>query len=640
MKTEKISIIVSAYNTEKYIGKCIESILNQTYSNIELIIVNDASTDNTLNIIKKYQKKDSRINLINNIENKGLSYSRNIALKQSSGDYVGYIDSDDYIESNYYKSLLESLKKDNDDISICDINLVYENTNNINRVKCGSKESRLDFINNGLAASVCNKLFKRNVIETYIFSEGKVNEDLAVTLPLLMKNKLVYNEEVTYNYVQRNDSIQNSEITEKRFDIFDGVSLTIERIGNDKKNKMYIDSIVFQQIILLLIYVIPKEKKFFKRIKWLRQYSKLSYKYDIKNNSNLKDFLNNQPKLTKYYYKILILLNCYKMNFLASVVINLLDFYKKYFKKNIIKNDITIDLLIKYAIKQKNMKDQSVKISVVVPNYNYERFLLERLYSIISQTYKISEIIILDDCSKDDSKTLIDNIVNKLNKYINIKAIYNDKNSGSAFKQWKKGFDMASGDYVWIAEADDYCNKKLLKNLVNPILQDNDIIISYADTAFINAEGRIIVKSIIPEIDIMKTGHWNNNYIIDGAEEYNNYSFLNCTIANVSSCIIKKDNYDKEFELSGKLKQAGDWLLYVNIMHKGKIAYTNKPLNYYRLHGDNVSSTFNYEKHLEEIKFIHNYYRNKYGLNELQEKEINKRYSFLRKVWNLKNNSK
>ena len=127
----------------------------------------------------------------------------------------------------------------------------------------------------------------------------------------------------------------------------------------------------------------------------------------------------------------------------------------------------------------------------------------------------------------------------------------------------------------------------------------------------------------------------DNNYIIDGEEEYNNYSFLNCTIANVSSCIIKKDNYDKEFELSGKLKQAGDWLFYVNLMQKGKIAYTNKVLNYYRLHGNNVSSTFNYEKHLEEIKYIHNYFRKKYGLNNNQEIEIEKRYEFLKKAWRL-----
>ena len=632
---EKISIIVSAYNTEKYLEKCINSILNQSYKNIELLIVNDCSTDNTKKIIEKYEKLDSRIIFIDNKENRGLSFSRNEALKKSTGNYIGYIDSDDYIEENYYQSLLDSLVKTKSDIAICDINLLYENTGKSERVNCGNnKNETIDFINNGLAASVCNKLFKREVIEKYKFSEGKVNEDLAVTLPLLAEYRCIYNDEVMYNYVQRENSIQNSKISDKRFDIFYGVDLTIERFNGINAPKEYSDAVIYQQIINLFFYVLTEENNMFKRMKWFRKFNKLSKKYDLLNNKYYNEFINNLGKI-KYYYKTLFKINSIGLCLLASIEVTIFKIFRRITRKNVIKKDINMNSLIKLSKKQQNKKQKGPTVSVVIPNYNYEKFMYQRLYSILNQNYKINEIIILDDCSTDNSRKLIDDIISKLKDYIDIKSIYNNQNSGSAFKQWEKGFKNAKSEYVWIAEADDYCNKKLLKTLINPILNDNDIVISYANTAFIDAQGKIIMRSVVPEIDIMKTGHWNNSFISIGKDEYKKYAFLNCTIANVSSCIIKNDNYDKEFEMSKNYKQAGDWLFYVNVMQKGKVAYNKNTLNYYRVHGVNVSSTMKKEAHLKEIKNIHDYYRSQYGLDDNQEKEIKKRYTFLKDAWKI-----
>lgn len=634
-KKDKISIIVCAYNTEKYISKCLDSILNQNFKNIEIMIVNDKSDDVTKSIIEEYTKKDSRIVFIDNNENKGLSYSRNIALKKSTGNYIGYIDSDDYVEPDYYKKLLKNIKDNDSDISVCDINLLYENTNESNRVTCGNiKNEKIDFINNGLAASACNKLFKREIIEQYQFSEGKVNEDLAVIIPLLIKSKVSYEESVVYNYVQRDNSIQNSTIAKKRFDIFYGVDLTLDRIKDCNDYESYKDVIIFQQIILLLLYVLTKEKNIFKLFNWLRIYKKLSKKYDIKNNKYFIEFINNLTLKNRIYYKLLIFFNQNNLNLFAAIEIFLYRIYRVLTKRNVVKQNITLDDVINCAKMQSKLND-SISLSVVIPNYNYEKFLLQRLYSILNQNVKIKEVIVLDDCSKDNSRELIDKLEKELKKFINIKKVYNKENSGSAFKQWQKGFELATSDYVWIAEADDYCDNHLLENLIEPIKKDKDIYISYSDTAFINTNGNVIMKSIVPEIDIMKTGHWNSDFIDDGIYEYNNYSFLNCTLANVSSAIIKKDNYKKYFELSGKYKQAGDWLFYVNVMRKGKIAYTKKVLNYYRVHGNNVSSTMKKEAHLKEIQNIHKYYRDNYGLNKFQEKEIKKRYEFLKKVWKL-----
>ena len=282
------------------------------------------------------------------------------------------------------------------------------------------------------------------------------------------------------------------------------------------------------------------------------------------------------------------------------------------------------------------MPDSKIKISVIVPNYNYSKFLYQRLYSILYQNYKIYELIILDDSSKDNSREVIDNIVNKLEKHIKIIKIYNDKNSGSAFKQWEKGISYATGDYIWIAEADDYCEPNLLSNLVKPIKKNNQIMISYADTAFIDTVGNIILKSIKSEIDIQKSGHWNKNYTNRGIDEIKNYSFLNCTIANVSSCIIKNENYNDYLKMSGEFKQAGDWLFYLNVIAKGYISYNKKVLNYYRVHGNNVSSTMNKKRHLEEIKKIHKYCIDNFNLNKWHVTKMNERIKFLKKCWDVK----
>lgn len=638
MKKPKISVIVPVYNVEQYLDKCLDCLVNQTYSNLEIIVVNDCSKDASEKIIKKYLNKYKNIIYVKNQKNSGLSFSRNAGLEKSTGDYIGYIDSDDYVPYNYYESLMSTILKENADVAVCDINVVYENKNTSDRVKCGETDnSKYNFIDNGLAASACNKLFKRENIEKYKFAVGKVNEDIAVVIPTIIKSKnVVYNTDVCYNYIQRENSIQNSSVSEKRFDIFYGVDQTLERIKDCPNYIEYKDAIVYQQLIMLFLYVIPKEKSLFKRTKLLRKYNKLAKKYEIRKNKLLWNFLASQGKKHKIYYKLLFKLNCNNLSFSSSLLISIYKFLKKHFSHNIIKQNIDMNALIKIAKIQQNRKNEKISVSVVIPNYNYERFLFQRLYSVLNQRYKINEIIILDDCSKDNSRELINNIVSELSNYIDIKKEYNSQNSGSAFKQWEKGMNIAKSDYVWIAEADDYCDKRMLKNLVKPILKNKNIMISYCDTAFIDVNGTIIVKSIVPEIDIMKTGHWNNSYINEGSEEFKNYSFLNCTIANVSSCIIKKENYSEEFKLSGEFKQAGDWLFYVNIMHKGFISYCNKTYNYYRLHGNNVSSVTKKQDHLNELIRIHNYYDKKYKLTDFQKEEIKKRYSFLKKVWNLK----
>ena len=237
MKNPKISVIVSVYNTEKYIEKCLDSLLNQTYSNIEIVVINDCSTDGSLKILKKYAKKYDNMILIENKENKGLSYSRYVGLEKATGEYIGYIDSDDYVDSTYYEQMMKAIKKEKSEIAIADMKIVYEDGSFPDYVSkgCNGEVNTLNIIKNGLAASACNKLFKREIIDKYKFSEGKLNEDLAVILPsIVAAKKISYVENNNYYYVQHTGSIQNSRFSDRRFDIFYGVELTLKRIKGCK----------------------------------------------------------------------------------------------------------------------------------------------------------------------------------------------------------------------------------------------------------------------------------------------------------------------------------------------------------------------------------------------------------------------
>ncbi len=633
-----ISIIIPCYNVSKYISKCIDAILNETYKNYEIILVDDCSTDDTYKIIKKYEKKYDFITVIQNEKNSGAGYSRNNALKIAKYDLISFIDSDDYIESNFHEELLKNMKENKSDIAICDIYMKYEegfDEADIRYDACVGVVTKHNIINNGLAASPCNKLFKKELLENNTFAEQLMNEDILAVIGCIMDAKKVsYTTDTFYTYLQRKSSVQNETISFKRFDLFEVMNLLIKRKGVTDENRDYYDALIYNQIILFFIYVIPKEKSFSKRYKLLKKYSKLSKPYNIRQNKLFWQFLTNQGRMSKYYYKLLFKLNHMGLSFLANLQLEFYLFYKNHLKKSVINDKITIDTLISCAKKQSN-KRKKINLSVVIPNYNYEEFMFERLYSILNQTEKVSEIIILDDCSSDNSRELIDKIVDKLKPFINIRQVYNEENSGSAFKQWKKGFEEATGDYIWIAEADDYCEKTFLKNVIKPIIGDPEVMLSYSDTAFIDKYGKIILKSIKSEIDILKTKHWDSNYINNGLEEIKNYSYLNCTIANVSSVIFKNDNYKEEFELSSKFKQAGDWLFYVNVIKRGKVSFINKPLNYYRVHGNNVTSTTKKQAHFDEIKKIHAYLRKVYSFSEEQEEKIKDRYEFLEKVWNL-----
>jgi len=263
---------------------------------------------------------------------------------------------------------------------------------------------------------------------------------------------------------------------------------------------------------------------------------------------------------------------------------------------------------------------QNRKVSVIIPNYNYGKYISKRIDSVVGQTYPIYELIVLDDCSSDDSLKIIERKLAKIRKkYPELKVgfVKNDENSGSAIAQWKEGFELATGDYVWIAEADDLCSRKFLEEAIKGF--DNPkVVLSYTESAIINSWGLMIAPNFRWSRDKEKTGHYKNSYIKDGKEEITEILAIRCTIPNVSAVVFKKDKkYLKFLGEALQFIQVGDWYFYAKVLENGKIHYSHQSLNRFRIHRKSVTSGAKKAKqHYDEIVELHNYFRKNYDLSK------------------------
>lgn len=227
------------------------------------------------------------------------------------------------------------------------------------------------------------------------------------------------------------------------------------------------------------------------------------------------------------------------------------------------------------------------KVSVIVPNYNYSKYLPQRLESILNQTYQDFEVIILDDCSTDNSKEVIE----RYRRHPKVsRIIYNEVNSGSPFLQWEKGIEMAQGEYIWIAEADDVAAPTLIEELIKPLDADPQIRLSMAMSTIIDSDGKDIYHKMNYEqrIEDGQTLVFDgNSYIVENLLERNN-------IYNASMLLFRRDaalNNTRREHL--QMRYVGDWLYWIGIISDGKLAEVHKRLNYFRRHTQCVSEETN-----------------------------------------------
>ena len=236
---KKISIIVPIYNMEQYLERCLLSLIHQDYQNLEIILINDGSTDNSINICNKYKKIDNRIIVINKAHS-GLSDTRNIGIKKATGDYIGFVDSDDYIDKDMFKNLIEGAEKYKCEISMCDLVETYNpnetaKRNPLNYIKMNKKQALEQLLyDKNIGNYVIDKLFSKNFFDNISFPIGKLYEDISTTYKLFIKaNNIIYIPTTMYYYYQRSDSIVNNITRES---ILDYINAVFERYYDLKNN--------------------------------------------------------------------------------------------------------------------------------------------------------------------------------------------------------------------------------------------------------------------------------------------------------------------------------------------------------------------------------------------------------------------
>ena len=223
-----LSIIVPVYNVEKYLPRCLDSILAQTFTNIEVIAVNDGSPDNCGKILDEYAQKDKRIKVIHK-ENGGVSSARNTGLDMATGTYIGFVDPDDYINADMYEYMYKKAVEGDYDIVQCGCAVVNEASKCVKKLACDKEKEYTktddmlcDFFECIIINSVCNKIFKHDVILNVRFAtELRIAEDgMYVHECLLKSNQIAVTSRCCYNYYILNSSVTHSQVSEKVFDNF------------------------------------------------------------------------------------------------------------------------------------------------------------------------------------------------------------------------------------------------------------------------------------------------------------------------------------------------------------------------------------------------------------------------------------
>ena len=438
----KISIIIPIYNENKYLKECLESILNQTLKNIEIICVNDGSTDNSLEIIMAY-KHDNRIIIIDK-NNSGYGDSMNQGLNIVSGEYIGIVESDDFVDINMYKNLYKITKKGDIDIVRSNFYLYWENKKEIinfkfmknlyNKIFNPLQLQNIFLYQPSIWAGIYKKdlLIKNNI--KFLNTPGASYQDTSFFYKTLFKSKSIFCYKKAFYYYRQtniNSSVNNNTLN-KAILVHKELNEIEKYIKSDikfyNKNEKYFNT---KKIMTLLWNLNRVDKK--------KQYNKILYKeiYDIlKNDNYIHDYFND-----------------FEIKFLNHLI--------NYGEEN------TSNLFIF------SPNETNPKISVIIPIYNCEKYIKECLSSLIEQTFKNFEIICINDGSTDNTLK----ILKEFKKLDNRIFIFNQNNTGPGIAR-NVGMNKSKGEYLIFLDSDDIFKKTMLEELYIKIKEnDSDVVV-------------------------------------------------------------------------------------------------------------------------------------------------------------------
>lgn len=444
---KKVSVIIPIYNVEQYLAKSLDSVINQTYKDLEIICVNDCSPDNSAKILQEYALKDNRIKIVNRENNGGLSAARNSGLEVATGEYVYFIDSDDWIDLDYLEKMVEKIE-DNDVDIVVNTNIIKESEDKSEHFvwqryaktdKNGEFLDKVTAINNSQCMIWCH-LYKREFLikNKLRFPEGYIHEDeyfQHITKNLLDNLFAFYG--ASYHYRQRQDSIMSAKKSKvesyiKIFNLIYDFYISHNLLSKENRIKIF---------RIECIDKIESEQDFF----CVKQYlDKIG-----------KDFEEERMASSDYE------------KYIYNKIKHLISF--KEYNKKVGKYPLQL-----YLSKGKILRNNNIKVSVIIPVYNVEKYLRKCLDSVCAQTLEDIEIICVNDCSPDDSIEILKEYASKDNR---IKIIDFKENRGVAVAR-NEAIKIATGEYIGFVDSDDWIDLDFYEKLYKKAKEDNvDLVI-------------------------------------------------------------------------------------------------------------------------------------------------------------------
>ena len=253
-------------------------------------------------------------------------------------------------------------------------------------------------------------------------------------------------------------------------------------------------------------------------------------------------------------------------------------------------------------------------VSIIIPNYNHARYLSERLESVLGQTYQNFEAIILDDCSTDDSRDVIEQYCS--NPHVS-QIVYNEENSGRVFKQWKKGLSLAKGDLLWIAESDDKCEPTFLERLVQCFIDHPALSLAFSKSLLFNDAG----KTWTMDTEGLSEGVYTSRDFVS------RFMSRGCPMLNASACAFSRTAFEKIDDRYTEFRCSGDRMFWTLVAEKGDVAVVSDRLNYFRKHGDNTTAYgFQHGINQRETKLILDYILGKGYIDKTIYNDIRRKY--------------
>lgn len=513
-----VSVVVPVYNLENCVETCLNSLLAQEYQNFELILVDDGSTDGSLKILRTFAEKHQKIKILHQ-KNTGLSAARNAGLKAASGEFIAFVDGDDSVDPFYLFSLLSAMR-DTSDIAVC-----------------GYREVITPQRKNSSAEPSSTSPAGRSQDSTPGATVKKVQKCPKITLsgPDAAARLLVRQENydlVAWNKLYRTSLFRQNDIAYPEGRLYEDCLTTYKLYAAARE-----------------VVVVPEPY-----CNYIRRAG------SITSENSLLESLAARERAAR---ESIAYFSAVESPQAVSATKNL---QAPAVKKSQTTSATEASVKSPQNASAKLSTDSAPRVSVAVPNYNYAHYLPARVESILSQTFPIYELLILDDASTDDSLAVIDQIIRD-HPAAPIRVLKNAKNSGNVFKQWARAFAEARGDYLWIAEADDLSRPDFLSAAMQGFAKTDsssrlaatqdltkanspdarnpqkttDVVLSYTESSLIDAKGREKLPDLRSWSGYKTHHHWNRSYVNPGPAELSRYLAVNNTIINVSAVVFKLD---------------------------------------------------------------------------------------------------